>query len=152
MKSTAPGLIAIATVAISVTFSAPAFADGAGEFQSPSADVFCSMSVRDDGTGAVICEGGRGFVVGKPPGCDHSAWGDRFSLEQGSAPISDCHNDTIRPSYPFGGPNPAVPTLAFGQTQTVGTITCDSEPNGITCTDAGTGHYFRMSNDSNELG
>jgi hypothetical protein len=95
--------------------------------------------------------GGHAFVVGKPPGCDHSAWGDRLSLEQGSAPVSDCHNDTIRPSYSSPGPNPDVPILAFGQSKSAGTITCGSAPTGITCIDFSTGHYFRMSNDSNEI-
>ncbi len=39
-----------------------------------------------------------------------------------------------------------------GQTHTVGTITCDSQDFGVTCTDAGTGHYIRASTGSYDLG
>jgi hypothetical protein len=45
-----------------------------------------------------------------------------------------------------------VPILEYGQTSSAGSITCDSEPEGMTCTDISSGHYFRMSRESNELG
>ena len=45
----------------------------------------------------------------------------------------------------------AEQTLAYGQTRSLGTITCDSEPTGITCTDSSTGHYFRISRETYEL-
>lgn len=48
----------------------------------------------------------------------------------------------------FGG----LQTLAYGQTRSIGAITCSSEPSGVTCTDSGTGHFFRVSRDSYELG
>jgi serine/threonine-protein kinase len=35
--------------------------------------------------------------------------------------------------------------LDYGQTRSVGAITCDSEPSGMACTDSSTGHYFRRS-------
>ena len=44
------------------------------------------------------------------------------------------------------------PTLAYGQTQSAGSITCDSEPSGATCTDASTGHFFWVSHDSYQVG
>ncbi len=34
----------------------------------------------------------------------------------------------------------------------ISSITCDSEPSGMTCTDSGTGHFFRVSRDSYQLG
>jgi hypothetical protein len=46
---------------------------------------------------------------------------------------------------------PGEPTLDYGQTISAGTITCDSEPTGIKCTDS-SGHYFRVSKDSYNLG
>ncbi|WP_156764930.1 hypothetical protein [Mycobacterium sp. 1081908.1] len=46
----------------------------------------------------------------------------------------------------------AWPALGFGQTRSLGTITCNSEPAGVTCTDAGTGHFFRVSRESYQLG
>jgi hypothetical protein len=151
IKIATVALIATAPVAVTIALPATAHAD-LGEFQSPSGNVYCHMGVGNDGKGSVLCQGGRGFVVGKPPGCDHLAWGDRFSLEQGSAPVSHCHGDTIVPPHTSPGPNPDVPILEFGQTSSAGTITCDSEPTGMTCTDSSTGHYFRMSRESNELG
>jgi len=145
-------LIATATLAATIALPATAHADDNGQFQSPSGNIFCLMGVGNDSEGSLVCQGGRGFVVGKPPGCDHLAWGDRFSMEQGSAPVSHCHGDTIVPPYSSPGPNPDVPILDYGQTRSAGTITCDSEPSGMTCTDSSTGHYFRMSRESNELG
>jgi hypothetical protein len=38
------------------------------------------------------------------------------------------------------------------QTQSAGSITCDSELSGVTCTDASTGHFFRVSRDSYQVG
>ena len=43
------------------------------------------------------------------------------------------------------------PTLDYGRTQSVNTITCDSEPSGITCTDEH-GHFITLSAESNTLG
>ena len=51
----------------------------------------------------------------------------------------------------FSGPAAFAP-LAYGQTHTVDTITCGSEPPGVTCTDTGTGHFFRVSDESYQLG
>jgi len=45
-----------------------------------------------------------------------------------------------------------VPILDYGQTRSVGTLSCDSEPSGVTCTDSSTGHFFRVSSDSLQLG
>ena len=56
----------------------------------------------------------------------------------------ECHGDTLR--------LPGEQTLNYGQTISAGTITCDSEPSGMTCTDSSTGHYFRVSRDSYSLG
>ena len=38
------------------------------------------------------------------------------------------------------------------QHQSFGAITCDSEQTRMTCTDTDTGHYFRVSSDSYQLG
>jgi hypothetical protein len=45
-----------------------------------------------------------------------------------------------------------MPTLEYGQTRSAGTITCDSEPSGMTCTDSTAGHFFRVSGESYQLG
>jgi hypothetical protein len=134
------------------TTAAPATAQaGPGDFQSPSGGIFCNLSVKGDGKGIVVCQGGGNYPVPTPPNC-HLAWGDRFSLDQGDAPVSHCHGDTIVPTHSSPGPIPEVPILGYGQTRAVGTITCDSEASGVTCTDSSTGHFFRMSREANELG
>ena len=43
-------------------------------------------------------------------------------------------------------------TLAYGKTASAGTLTCDSETTGMTCTDSSTGHFFRVSWESYQLG
>jgi hypothetical protein len=45
-----------------------------------------------------------------------------------------------------------TPTLSYGQTRSVGMITCDSEESGVTCTDSSSGHFFRAASDSYQLG
>ena len=59
----------------------------------------------------------------------------------------------VRCSYAAldGGYGP-WPTLEYGQSQTVGSITCDSAPTAVTCTDTGSGHFFRISRDAYEVG
>ena len=61
---------------------------------------------------------------------------DRIGINQGGAPALSCHTDTLRGSV--------EPTLNYGDKWSVNSITCDSEPSGMTCTDAGTGHFFRI--------
>jgi hypothetical protein len=73
----------------------------------------------------------------------HLNWGDRFHLTQGGGAGFNCYGQ----EFPI-----AEQTLGYGQTRTLGTITCDSEYTGMTCTDSSTGHYFRVSRDSYELG
>ena len=151
MKITLLVALSIAASAATLPLAATARADSGVQFQSPSGNIFCEMH-GDGGQGGVACEIAN-FTYELPPSpCEHSAWGSRFALEQGSVPVMECHNDTIRPPHNFPGPNPDVPTLDYGQTRSVGAITCDSEPSGVTCTDTGAGHFFRVSTDAYQIG
>lgn len=134
-----------AAAALAMFSPATAHAQFAGDFTSPGGNVYCTMSVYYDDSASVYCEGGGPYDAPKPECAVHSAWGDRFTLTQGQAPVAQCHNDTIR-----SGPLP--PPLDYGQTQSVNTITCASEPSGITCTDASTGHFITMSASGNTTG
>jgi hypothetical protein len=78
----------------------------------------------------------------RSPDC-HLNWGSRLKLEQGGAAVFDCSGAEL--------PTPEQ-TLAYGETRSIGSITCDSEPVGMTCTDLSTGHYFRVSRETYELG
>jgi hypothetical protein len=70
----------------------------------------------------------------------NAGWGECIGINQGGAPALSCHTDTLRGSV--------EPTLNYGDKWSVNSITCDSEPSGMTCTDAGTGHFFRIARDS----
>ena len=91
--------------------------------------------------GFAMCEIGDHTWVAppRPPDC-HGGWGDRIGINQGGAPALSCHTDNLRGSV--------EPTLNYGDKWSVHSITCDSEPSGMTCTDAGTGHFFRIARDS----
>ncbi|MFN8033713.1 MAG: DUF6636 domain-containing protein [Mycobacterium sp.] len=141
----AAGAIIVAAGAVVATLgAATAHADIVGDFKSPTGDVYCQMALNN-GTASVACEGG-GPYTGPAPDCPHGNWGDRFYLTQGAVPIVACHTDTIRSNQA------QAPVLFFGQTQSVGDITCDSELSGITCTDGSTGRFFSMSAAANTLG
>jgi hypothetical protein len=150
MKIATLTVFAAATAAAAIALPASAHA-GTNDFQSPTGNVYCILSADPGGKGYVICQGGGGFNVPVPAGC-HLAWGDRFTIDQGEAPVSHCHGDTIEPSSSSPGPIPNVAILEYGQTRSAGTITCESEATGMTCTDTSSGHYFHMARGANEIG
>jgi hypothetical protein len=141
MTITTLTLIAAATVGAAIAVPAPAD----GSFQSPSGDITCLLGT-DTPSGKAIadCEIADHIWVAPPrsPDCPLN-WGSRFRLEQGSAAVFACYHQEL--------PAPQQ-TLDYGQMQSVGVITCDSEPAGMTCTDSSTGHFFRVSRESYQLG
>jgi hypothetical protein len=144
-------LAAIATATVAATIALPAAARAditMNDFQSPSGDIVCEISTGSDRTGGVFCDIGAYGPPPYRPDCPQG-WGVRFGLNQDNAPVSQCQEDTIIPgSRPS---NRGLATLAYGKTASAGTITCDSEPTGIRCTDASTGHFFRVSQESYQL-
>jgi hypothetical protein len=138
------------TVTVTVTPSAPAPTTvvvtanvSTGPFQSPSGNIRCAMFAYD-GQNSVRCDIDDYSWTAPPrsPNCQLS-WGSRFKLEQGGAAVFDCYAQEL----------PAVEqTLGYGEARTVGTITCGSEPSGMTCADSSTGHYFRVSRETYEVG
>ncbi len=140
LKTTTLALVVPATAAAAFALPATARADE-GPFQSPSGNIACIM-----GSGGAACDvSDHTYQLPPGPPCSqHSAWGGRFSLQQGQAAEMECHNDTLRV--------PGARTLDYGQTVSGGTITCESQPSGMKCTDSSTGHYFRVSRDSYDLG
>jgi hypothetical protein len=114
-------------------------------FVTPSGNIVCLVSKSFDGTNGAECEiRDHSFAAPAKPADCHLGWGDRISLKQGSAPVVHCHGDTNFV--------PGLPTLEYGQTRSAGPIGCDSESAAMTCTDASTGHYLRLSRESLELG
>lgn len=143
MEGTTFSLIATATAAAAIALPATARADSYS-FQSPSGNIDCLMGTIVNGGNYVFCEIADHTWVNPPrsPDCPIH-WGDRLRLGQGSAAVFACYGQPLPPPEQ---------TLDFGQTRSVGAITCDSEPSGMTCTDSSTGHFFRVSRDSYQLG
>lgn len=134
-------LIATTAVAATIGLAATAHADDTYDFRSPSGNVGCKMSA-----GGAMCEiKDYTWFIARPAGYTMGGKGNRFILDVGRAPIAgDWHSDH---EFPDG-----AATLDYGQKRVVGSITCDSEPSGVTCSDAGTGHFFRVSRDSYQVG
>ena len=138
-RTTRLALFVSVTAAAAIAVAATARAD-TQNFQSPSGNIYCVMD-----SGGVACDiSDFTYQPPPPPECGkHLAWGSRFSLMPGKPAAIECHGDTLRV--------PGEPTLNYGQTISAGTLTCDSEPSGMKCTDSSTGHYFRVSRDSYNL-
>jgi hypothetical protein len=140
MKVTTLGLIVPAAAAAAIALPAIARADYR-PFQSPSGNISCLIGSND-----VACDvSDYTYQLPPAPPChQHLPWGSRFRLQVGEAPGMPCHGDTLRV--------PGAQALNYGQTISAGTITCESQPSGMKCTDSSTGHYFRASRDSYDLG
>jgi len=144
--------LATATVATAIALPATAHASLSDLFQSPSGNIGCAMVRLSGGTGGASCDVTR-YDFADPGNCPNGVGTSqsdvfvRFLLYQSSQAQIECHSghtDTV------GGNGER--TLDYGQTSSVGTVTCDSEPAGITCTDNSTGHFFRVSRESYQLG
>jgi hypothetical protein len=139
-------LAAFSTMA-AVTAAGPAaiaHADNLYQFQSPSGNITCVMSALQGTAPRASCGSvDRTWVIPPRPMTCTGAFGDQIDLVLGSSPALVCHSDTTRGS--------GLPTLQYGETRSVASLTCQSEPASITCTDSGTGHFFRISRESYEL-
>jgi hypothetical protein len=123
--------------------SVPAQGDTYYQFQSPSGNIECAMgSLGNKAFASCEITDHMWQAPPRPDRCE-GTWGDRFALDQGVPASLVCSSDTLRSN--------GLPTLSYGSTWPVNPITCDSEPTGMTCTDASTGHYFRVSRESYEL-
>jgi hypothetical protein len=143
MKTTFIAALSIATAATALPLAAIAHADNGGyAFQSPSGNIVC----KGDASLAMCQIHDRTYVA--PPVSRCEAGGtdpNTFQLDPGKPADFACDYASIY----FG---PPLQALGYGQTQSAGSITCDSEPSGVTCTDSSTGHFFRVSRDSYQLG
>ena len=157
MKITPPAPWVIVTVATGIALAAPAHAEPTSfhQFLSPSQNIGCQMDTRADGRAYAWCKiQDHAWVEPASGDCEQKylpgAIGEPapdLQLSQGEAP---CLGFVMSQLF-FSGPY-TPPTLDYGQTQTVGSITCASDPAGVTCTDTSTRHYFRVSRDSYQLG
>jgi hypothetical protein len=151
---TGRGLIITATAAAVIAMPATAHANNNyQQFASPSANIRCILSGQDSPAPIAMCQIGHHTYVAAQgstsdggtcePGSD---LGRDFRLDQGKPEYLTCTYSALGSGL---GP---WPTLDYGQTRSLGAITCHSEPAGVTCTDTSTGHFFRVSRDSYQLG
>ena len=122
------------------------------DFVSPTGNISCKLEA--DGS-AAFCEvrdhnwAAPASVKGNNgQSCNFDSAGPQVYLEQGKPPSLGCYEEPGKFTYA----NSARRTLDYGKTHTHGATTCESETSGVTCTDTVTGHFFRVSRESYELG
>jgi hypothetical protein len=156
MKIRMIAALSIATAA-ALPLAAVANACGGGgdvpkgyDFVSPSGNIACS--IYGDGSGA-NCEiqdhtwaapASTDGPFGRP--CDFNFGGLEIYVSHGKPAVLGCYEGVSK----FN--RPAEQSLDYGQKYSRGAITCESEPSGVKCTDTVTGHFFRISRESYELG
>ena len=154
----------LGAAAVAVGFAAPialpatAYAEGADfYYQSPSGNIVCAFGYyanQGPGVAHVDCYIGE-YTYPAPidkktqrPCADDP---NVFSLAQGTGkPLFHCDPGGVARTAVLDALG--LQTLDYGQTSSIGAITCDSEPAGVTCTDTSTGHFFRVSPESYQLG
>jgi len=139
------GLIATATAAAAIPLPATASAGVPPSFHTPSGNIMCWVS--DSMTICRIVDYTYS-VAQLPPDCGSPGWPNGFKLLEGEPAVLDCDTE---PPGTYTGMRSHM-TLDYGQSKSVGAMTCTSEPSGVRCTDSSTGHFFRVSRDSYELG
>ncbi len=112
----------------------PVCADDFVSFQSPSGNIHClAMTGTWNGVRCDISDLTMSFPVA-PDWCEFD-WGISFEVETDGVAQPACVSDTVM--------NPDAPVLAYGQSVSVGGITCTSAETGMTCQN-GQGHGFTI--------
>ncbi len=139
-------LTAAAIAATGIGLAATAHADPEYvQFTSPPGNVKCEMTISYRGDPYVNCVVRHAAYTVPAGKCDFPGLvNPQIGFTQGGTPDVSC--------VVASDDAPAEFTLDFGQTRSVGTITCDSEEAGVTCIDTGTGRFFRVSPESYDLG
>jgi hypothetical protein len=120
------------------------------DFVSPSGNIACAIYANGSGANCEIQD--HTWVApastNGPYGraCDFNFGGLQIYVSQGKPANLGCYEGASQ----FN--RPGDQTLDYGQKYSRGAITCASEPSGVTCTDTATGHFFRISSESYELG
>jgi len=136
-------LTAMATAAVAIALPATANAGIPPSFQTPSGNIMCWVGQK-----MVSCRIADYTYSAQGQDCGSPGWPNGFLLKQGMPAKLDCSDDA---PGTYTGMRAQV-TLDYGQTKSVDVMTCASEPSGVTCTDTSSGHFFRVSRDSYELG
>jgi hypothetical protein len=120
------------------------------QFQSPSGDISCNLVNYPPtdkfgfGKNFVQCDiVNQSWVPPRPPPPDRADATSTFLLIRGQAPIVGYSPGTVGDDGPM---------LDSAQAPYAGAIGCRSEQSAMKCTDTSTGHFFRVSRESYELG
>ncbi|CAN5839316.1 hypothetical protein BH10ACT9_BH10ACT9_55310 [soil metagenome] len=131
-----PGAAAVAAAA--ALCAAPAGAEGLVGFTSPSGNIGCFIDV--DYVRCDIAE--RSWTPpARPADCEFD-YGQGIAFAAGEAPAFVCAGDTSL----WAGP-----ALAFGESLSAGSMSCQSLETGITCRDDSTGTGFTISREEYSL-
>jgi hypothetical protein len=139
-----------AITAATIGFPASAHANPfSAQFQSPSGDISCNLvnAPPSDklgfGKNFVQCDiVNQSWVPPRPPPPGRTDATTTLVLMRGQLPIVGYGPGALAASDPESSDQPV----------TAGAITCSSEQSAMRCTDASTGHFFRVSRESYELG
>jgi hypothetical protein len=139
--------IAAATIGFPANSHASPFSE---QFQSPSGDISCNLvnvpptDQHSLGKNFVQCDiANHSWVAPQPPPPGRTDATSTFLLMRGQAPIVGYSPGTVGDDGPM---------LVGAQTPHGGTIACSTEQSAVKCTDTSTGHFFRVSPESYELG
>jgi hypothetical protein len=137
---------AAATIGLAPTSHASPFS---GQFQSPSGDIsgnLVNYPPTDKlafGKNFVQCDiVNQSWVPPRPPPEGRADATSTVVLMRGQLPIVGYSPGTLAASDPVN----------YDQPLSAGAITCRSEQAAVKCTDTSTGHFFRVSRESYELG
>lgn len=136
-------LTAMATAAVAIGLPATANAGIPPSFQTPSGNIMCWIADN-----AATCRIVDYTYSAQQQDCPSPGGPNGFWLKEGMPAVLECSDN---PPGTYTGLRAHV-TLDYGQTKAVDVMTCASEPSGVTCTDTSSGHFFRVSRDSYELG
>ena len=139
--------IAAATIGSAASSHANPFS---AQFQSPSGDISCNLvnypplDTHSLGKNFVQCDiDDHSWVAPQPPPQGRTDATSTFVLSRGKVPIVGYSPGTLA----------ALDQMPDdGQARSAGAITCSSEQSAVKCTDVSTGHFFRVSRESYELG
>jgi hypothetical protein len=138
--------IAAVTIGSAGSSHANPFAE---QFQSPSGDISCNLvnypptDKLGFGKNFVQCDiVNQSWVPPRPPPEGRPDATSTVVLVRGQLPIVGYSPGTLAAADPVN----------YDQPLSAGVITCSSEQAAVKCTDASTGHFFRVSRESYELG
>ena len=119
------------------------------QFQSPSGDISCNLVNYPPtdklglGKNFVQCDiVNQSWVPPRPPPEGRADATSTVVLMRGQLPIVGYGPGTLAASDPVN----------YDQPLSAGAIACKSEQAAVNCTDVSTGHFFRVSKESYELG